>query len=233
MPASPLTEAHLDAQARLRSIVAGAVAAAWTNLGSYDEDDVEPFVSMAVPLVLAGQRQSVALTNGYLSRFLSREPLPIDVAAATGAAVRAGTDLREVYRRPFVTVWAALSNGRVYQDAVRAGLERATASAEMDVQMASRSTYGQVQQLEESIYGYQRAANAGACTFCALVDGAYVKSADAMPLHNRCGCGLEPLTAPHPRAAKLPDGVAVHEHGELGPMLGSPDHTFTAEGQIN
>ena len=97
----------------------------------------------------------------------------------------------------------------------------------MDVQLSARATFDAVQAADSGIYGYQRVADGSACEFCQRLDGAYVKSASAMALHNGCGCSLEPLTAPHRLAAYLPSGVAVHEHGELGPMLGSPDHSFT------
>jgi hypothetical protein len=79
------------------------------------------------------------------------------------------------------------------------------------------------------IYGYQRVADPGACPFCLAVNGAYVKSADASPLHPHCGCSLSPLTSPHPGAAWLPDGThvtdkySITEHGELGAMLGPGD----------
>lgn len=32
--------------------------------------------------------------------------------------------------------------------------------------------------------------------------------------------------------SKLPETVAVHEHGELGPVLGSPEHDFTGPGDL-
>jgi hypothetical protein len=89
-----------------------------------------------------------------------------------------------------------------------------------------------------SIYGFQRVADAGACDFCQAIDGAYCKSADASPLHPRCGCSLEPLTSPHPGAAWLPDGThvtdtyAIHDHGELGAVIGAPGDAFTTEAQI-
>lgn len=207
--------------------MAGMVAAAWNSLPGYNEQDVDPFLAAVLPVVSAGQRQSVALTNAYLAQFLRRPPLPLEVGTLTGAALRNGTPPEQVYRRPFVKVWTSLKNVGVYDQAVAAGLEYATSTAEMDVQMASRAAYQAVQDADDNIYGYQRAADGGACQFCVEVDGAYVKSADAMPLHNRCGCGLEPLTAPHPRAASLPSGVAVHEHGELGPVLTDPAHQFT------
>lgn len=48
-----------------------------------------------------------------------------------------------------------------------------------------------------------------------------------MPLHNNCGCSLEPVLDDFPGDTPLPDTVAVNEHGELGPILGGPDHEFT------
>lgn len=48
--------------------------------------------------------------------------------------------------------------------------------------------------MADAIVGWQRVADPGACDFCASVDGAFVKSGAALPLHDGCGCGLEPLT---------------------------------------
>ena len=97
----------------------------------------------------------------------------------------------------------------------------------MDVQLASRATFAAIQDADKTIFGFQRVADGDACAYCRMIDGAYVKRADAMALHNYCGCTLEPLTEPHPSAARLPSGVAVHEHSELGPVLTAPEHVFT------
>lgn len=223
---SPLAEAHIVAQQRLRALLARAVAATWQGLPGYDEIDVGPWLDRVVPIVLAAQRQSAALTDAYVARLLGRQPLGVSSDAVTGAAVR-GVPPQDVYRRPFVTVWTALAAGTEWQQAVNAGLARATSTAEMDVQMASFKTYQAVQDADPRIRGYQRVADGGACAFCRTINGAFVKSADAAPLHNRCGCGLEPVlhdVTPTP----LPDGVAVHHHGELGAVLGDPAHDFTA-----
>jgi hypothetical protein len=224
--AHPLTDAHIVAQARLRRIVERAVRTAWTTLPGYDEEHVPDWLATVVPVVAVGQRQSVALTDAYLARILRRSPLGLTLDETTGAAVRAGAAPDEVYRRPFVTVWTALKAGTAWQDAVNAGLARAASTATMDVQLAHRAALQAAQDRDTAIFGYRRAADADACQFCQTVDGAYVKSAGAMPLHNGCGCGLEPLTEPHRLAARLPSGVAVHEHGELGPVLADPAHDF-------
>lgn len=225
--ASRLADLHIDAQARLRQIIVRAVEQAWAGLPGYDEEHVEPFLAAALPAVIAGRRQAAALTDAYVAQFMGRTPIGVGLPEIRNGAVPA-----EVYRRPFVTVWSALQAGRAWEDAVNAGLSRASASAAMDMQLSSRGAYAAVQEADDGIFGYQRVADGGACPFCRTVNGAYVKSADAMALHNHCGCGLEPLTAPHPRAAKLPSGVAVHEHGELGPLLADPAHEFTSLADI-
>jgi hypothetical protein len=227
-----LATVHLQTQARLREIVAAAIATIWQGLGSYDERDVDRFVELAVPVVLAGQVQSVALTEAYIVRRLQLAPIGLDTSDLTGAAVRGGVALEEVYRRPFVNVWTALGKDEPWDAAVDAGEARATASAEMDVQLAHRASYGAIQRAEPRIKGYRRRANAGACSFCRLVNGAKVKRADAMPLHNRCGCGLDPILADDFTVSSTPDGVAIHEHGELGPLLTDPAHDFTGPSDI-
>jgi hypothetical protein len=226
-----LVSAHLHAQARLRQIVFTAIATIWQGLGTYNEADVERFVDAAVPIVLAGQTHAVALTEAFVVRRLGLATIGLDVAHLTGAAVRGGVSPEAVYRRPFVNVWTALSRDVPWEAAVHAGEARATASAEMDVQLSHRAAYGAVQQAEPRIRGYRRRANGGACSFCLLVNGAFVKSANAMPLHNRCGCGLDPVIH-DATVTSVPDGVAIHQHGELGPMLTSPDDHFTHESDI-
>lgn len=224
--ASRLASAHIEGERRLRAALVAYVTRLWRGQPGYDRGDVPAFIDQVVPAVLAAQRQSVAITESYIARYLGRQPLGVVSDDLIGAGIR-GVAPAEVYERPFVTVWSALGADVAYEQAIDAGLQRLTATAAMDVQMSMRATANAVQQADEGIFGYKRVADAGACEFCSMIDGAYVKSADAMPLHNNCGCGLEPLTSPHPRAAKLPSGVAVHRHGELGPVLADPAYDFT------
>jgi hypothetical protein len=235
--AHPLAEAHILGQARLRVITRGAIERIWGDLPGYDRRNVDEWLSRVLPVVSTSQRASVALTEAYLASYLERAPLGLDGGAILERA-RVGASAEEVYFRPFVNVWSALGAGKSFEDAIASGLARATGSAAMDVQLAMRETAGEVQEAGDGIYGYQRVADGGACEFCQAIDGAYLKSGDASPLHNNCGCGLEPLTAPHPTAAFLPSGEAVRddfairEHGELGAVLVAPDQQFTSESEI-
>lgn len=224
---SPLADAQIRLQARLRAITAQAVGNAWSRLPAYDEAQVPGFLAAAAPVVLAAQRQSALLTDAYIGRVLQRPPLGLPAADLIGPAVRDGVPADEQWRRPFVTTWTALANGTEWQIAVAAGFARATKMAETDVQLTQRAALQAIQDRDPAIRGYQRVADGGACDYCVMIDGAFVKSAEAMPLHPGCGCGLEPvLTEVQPSAA--PAGVAVESHGELGPTLGDPSHVFTS-----
>lgn len=229
--ASQLTRAHIEGQALIRRALGNAVRIVWSELPAYDRQNVDEWLARVLPIVDASQRRSASLTAGYLARSLERQPQGIDLGAVVGAAVRNGADPADVYSRPFVTLWTSLGKGADYADAVAAGLDRAMATAEMDVQLSARQTFALVQSETPAIRGYRRVANSGACKFCQMVDGAFVRKATAMALHNRCGCGLEPQLSRAP-VDPLPEGVAVHAHGELGPLLGDPAHDFTGPGGI-
>jgi len=241
---SPLVEAHIEGQARLRATVEGAVTSTWNSLAGYDRENVDEWLAQVVPLVIAAQRASAAFTDAFIAMALGRGPLGFDQEELIGAAVRSGTPPAEVYERPFVTLWSGLGAGLDFEAASNKALARATSSAAMDVQLSMRATAEAIEKADPTMFGFKRVADPTACTFCKEVDGAYVKGADGfvMALHNHCGCGLEPLAEPHPGAVRLPDGteirpyaygplndkVAIEQHGELGPMLGSPDHDFTS-----
>lgn len=194
-----LANAHIVGQQRLREIVARAIAAGWTGLSGYDERDVDAFIERIAPLVLAGQRQSVALMDAYLARALERQPLGINADELTGAAVRNGTPPEEEWRRPFVTVWTALANGTRYPDAVGAGLARAQAMAATDMQLSMRGAAALIGEADPGIYGYQRVTDGHACTLCRIASTQRYHRGDLMPIHAHCGCSVYPLTDPSER----------------------------------
>lgn len=223
-----VADAQITAQARLREIVVQAVRNAWTGLGSYDAVDVPVFLAGVVPLILAAQRQAISLSDAYVAQVLGRGPLGIDPVPVI-AQLRGPVSPQVVYRRPFVTTWTALSEGRPYEDAVRAGESRLSASAALDVQMAHFAGLQAVQDRDPVIRGWRRVADPDACEWCRMIDGAKVKRADASPLHARCGCALAVVTEdfePDP----VPEGL-VHMHGEYGPTLGDPEHQHLSEAQ--
>lgn len=192
--ATPAAQAHIAAQERLRTITSQAVGGIWTGLPGYDDANVDEWLSRVVPLVLAGQRASVSLTEAFIARAIGRHPLGVDPGGLIGPALRAGADPAEVYRRPFVTVWTALKAGQDWEAAVNAGLARATSTAATDVQLAMRGTLAEVGNADPAIHGYERVPDAGACDLCLIASTQRYHSGELMPIHNHCGCGVEVLT---------------------------------------
>lgn len=228
---SALTSAHIEGERRLREIVRATLQRQWRSLPAYNEADVEEWLRLCLPVIRSATRQSVTFTGAYLSRFLGELPRPINVEEIL-RNLRQGVTDEEVYRRPFVTVWTALSEGRSVEEAIQAGESRALSMAATDVQLAMRDTLQPIG-AESGIVGYQRVADPDCCDFCAEVDGAFLRSDDPMPLHNGCGCSVEPVEGERPRrSSPPPKTVAVHNHGELGPVLADPADHFTGPAQI-
>lgn len=234
-----LADRQIQLNQRLRLSTEAAVRRIWGALPNYDRPSVDQWLSQVLPVIEAAQRQEVALTQAYLTAALDRPVQGVDPAGLIGRAARAGTDPEVVYTRPFIHVWQALANGRPYVEAVDVGLARAVSSSATDVQLSMRDTLKAVGDIDPSIAGYQRVADPGACEYCLLLDGAQFRTDDPMPIHNFCGCGVEPvvytrgfdnrnnLAKFNADKTSIPDGVKVNDHGELGPVLGDPDQHFT------
>lgn len=232
--ATPLAEAHISAGERLRALIAAAVAQIWGSLPGYDRENLDEWLSRVVPVVLAGQRQAVALTEAYLARAIERPPLGSLPSEIIGPGLRSGTPPETVYERSFVETWTKLGTGVLYDDAIDIGRRRATNMAATDIQLATTHTLREVGEADDQILGYARVPDAGACKFCRLVAGQRYRTDELMPIHAHCGCGVDVITAANRsqfagnRARDLSvSGAAVEEHGELGPLLVDPNHHFT------
>ncbi len=191
--ATPEQFALQQALARLRAALTRVVAEAWDRLPGYNEADVAPFVDLVVPIVIAAQTRAASLTSAMLARQLGTAPFPVSVDLLTGAALRAGVAPREVYGRPFITTWSALGRGDKWTDAVGAGRARLLGTANIDVQLAMRATARDAMRADSRVTGYQRSPDGAACELCLLASTQRYHSDDLMPIHNNCGCTVEPI----------------------------------------
>lgn len=202
-----------------------AIRRAWRSLDAHRDADIERFVSLAVPLVLAGERTVAQLTHAFLVQ-AGADPAPLQTVAVTGAATR-GVDPAEVYRRPGVTVWTALSRGASYEDAVGQGLTRATTLAMTDMQLARTRTVAQVgvTRFKRTLSGLEN------CSLCSMASQNVYYRGDLMPIHAGCDCGIQPVT--FLSDVTPTSGLAVHEHGELGPVLTREGDHFTGPDDVD
>lgn len=198
---------YRDALIDVRRRVSARVEQNWRGLGSWNEADVDLFLARTLPVVDAGQRRTVSLTDAYLARVTGGRTVGLPAAELVGAGVRNGTPPAEVYRRPFVQLWSALGAGARFSDAMGAAGVRAAQSAATDVSLTMRASADAFQEqstgpAEQRIIGWERVIDPDACAFCATASTQRYRSANLEPLHANCQCGVAPVFKENDRAIR-------------------------------
>lgn len=236
---------YRDALIDVRKRVSARVEHNWRTLGSWNEADVDRFLARTLPVVDAGQRRTVSMTDAYLARATGGRTVGLPAAELVGAGVRNGTPPAEVYRRPFVQLWTALSTGVQFSDAMGAAGVRAGQSAATDVSLTMRASAAAFQEqapeqvtgpAEQRIIGWERVIDPDACAFCATASTQRYKSADLAPLHTNCECSVAPVFEDNDRAIRDFNRQtlanikrAAREQGETGNYWSSKK--FRVDGQ--
>lgn len=206
-----LAERYRDALIDVRKRVSARVERNWRTLGSWDQADVDRFLAATLPVVDAGQRRTISLTDAYLARATRTRAVGLPVDDLVGAAVRNGAEPAVVYTRPFVQLWSALSDGARFMDAMNAAGVRAAQSASTDVSLSMRASADAFQvaspaqatgPAESKIIGWERVIDPDACAFCATASTQRYKSANLDPLHANCQCGIAPVFRENDRAIR-------------------------------
>ncbi|MEW2578352.1 hypothetical protein [Streptomyces syringium] len=264
---SEATQAALDARyaqvtGALRQRLLAFVTAAFTQSGSYRDADAEAFIDQVLPVVLGVQQQMGAVTDAYLAQTLAT----MFGGAAAPAGVELADDLRgtppeTVYRRPFVTVWTALSQGKDMTSAVREGQNRLTSIASTDLQLARTHATRQALGRDGRVRFYRRVLRGSFnCALCTIASTQRYHKERLMPIHPGCDCGVRPLagdanpgqvinprlleaahnavakgTGESDRGGRLPDYrdiIIDRQHGELGTLMALRRHEFTGPQDI-
>lgn len=251
---------HLDSQLRTR--IREFLTRSWLGLENYRDADIDRFVRQILPVVLSGEQSVSQLTNAYLAQTLTVgtgvavRPVALAPASVSGAGLR-GVDPEEVYRRPAVALYTALSHGRTMTEAVREGLVRLQDIAVTDLQLAKTHT---VRQQPRVRYFRRTLTGNEDCALCAIASTNRYTRGDLMPIHPRCDCGVMPVffdnepaepvgrqvmdtvqrsatqitgdAAPVSDLASVSDLVTVRTHGEYGPTLVWRDQHFDGPSSI-
>lgn len=189
--------ANRRAAGAVRFRVLAFITTAWWGLGSWNVPDIDRFVALVLPAVLAGQRTIASLTDQYLilvaeSHGYQLRP-SVDLEQVTGTQLR-GVDPELVYRRGGAVVWDALKAGEPLDVATQRGLDRTVSTVETDLQLAKTHTARAVMAADDRITGYRRVLEgAYSCGLCLLASTQRYHKADLLPIHPGCDCDVEPL----------------------------------------
>jgi len=160
-------------------------AAARFAAGQYRDADLARFVSQVSPIVLAGRKQTAALTDAYLSQVMRAAGITIPIHKPVDTAALRGVDATDVYARPYQTVWTKLSDGLPYADAVSAGASRLIDLVATDMQM-SRTYTSQNVLSRSSASGYERVpSGVNTCALCEIASTQMYHTEELMPIPSR------------------------------------------------
>lgn len=185
---------HNNAVHEVRRRVVAFAAAAWLGAGSWRDRDVDRLVALIVPRVQAGQVRVAQLTAVYLASLetvrsgVRVAPAPVDREMVTAAR---GVAAAEVYRRPAVTMYTALSAGAAFPDALKQSATRLESLVSTDHQLAKTS------QARASMSGrgfkFMRRTLTGRenCALCVIASTQRYQVQDLMPIHPGCDCGVD------------------------------------------
>lgn len=191
----------------------------WAGLGSYRDADVDRLVNLIVPHVQAGQVQIANLTEAYFQEVGSNAG--VDFSYVTGGR---GVPAEEVYRRPAVTAYTALSENETLSVAVAEGGERLASLIMTDLQMAKvrqadRSlTSAHVDAFMRTLSGREN------CALCVIASTQRYHRGDLMPIHPGCDCGVDRLPAGvDPSEQVINPRLLDLTHGAIADKLGDSD----------
>jgi hypothetical protein len=256
-----LTERYDSLSQSLRDRVITFVLDAFDSLGSYRDADAAEFIERVLPTILAAQSSMGQITDAYLSAMIA--DMLGGAAAPVGAqldeALR-GVPPEDVYRRPFVTAWTALSQGKAYAQAVAEGRTRLLSITETDLQLARTHAARSAMQRGGAQFYRRRLSGSKNCALCVIASSQRYRVADLMPIHPGCHCKPVPLAGnkdpgqiideallreAHDAVAKAtgssdaggraPDYrqvIITRQHGEYGPLLAVRRHEFTGPDDV-
>jgi len=183
-------------RARLVAYVTGM----WFGLGSWMVGDVERFVAIILPAVLAAQRTTAILTDQQIALVVAARlgtvprPLGISLEPLVGANVRNGVEPDAVYRRGGAQVWDALAKGEPLPVAVERGAMRIVQNLGTDLQLAKTHAAREVVRSTPGTFGFKRVlVGDKSCGLCALAATQRYNREDLLPIHPACDCDVEPL----------------------------------------
>jgi len=260
-----LADAYQAVSGRLIESAGAAARNLFVNLPDWRDANKETFIK-ALSLQMRGtKREAANLANAFYreiakidgQKFVGRRISANDISTET---LRNGATETEVYSRPFVDMYTALSKGATMSEAIEKGAFRAVDLARTEVQLARRNAGLIARNGNTNIVGYLRTlSGAENCALCYVASTQRYNRGDLMPIHPGCDCGEMPiygntdtgqiidqerLDATHQAinerfgrfdlSAREIDyrQITIHQHGELGPVLTVKGQHFTGPDDI-
>lgn len=201
------------------------------QLGSWRDDDVARYISVLGPQIDGLKQQAANLQAAYYQEVAKANgeaftPAITRSSDLTDEVLRNGPSTQEVYRRPFVELYTALSSNQLLRTAVERGAARAASIAETDIQLASRQAGLKQRQANGNIKYYRRVLTGSEnCALCAIASTQRYTSGSLKPIHPGCDCGEETVYADSDPGQVIDQRGLDSIHEALQQQLGVSDRS--------
>jgi len=217
--------AYMTASTQVREQVMKFAELVWGSMSSYRDADINRLINAIVPRVQAGQVRIANLTSAYVAGVAGEAGIPVNPAEVTEGR---GVDPDLVYRRPAVTVYSELSEGKALSDAVKAGGLRLAQLIGMDMQMAKVRQFRASGQAA-GFGGFRRNLTGREnCAMCVIASTQRYHIGELMPIHPGCDCGVVPLKAGEDVSQVIDEGLLESTHGHVADFAGIADRSGRA-----
>lgn len=222
--ADALTNAYMQQVASIRRRVLAYATAMWNGAESLRDADVDRLVARIAPAVRGGQMQVANLTNAYITR----------LAVAEGFAARAprvtddvldyrGVAAAEVYRRPAVTAYTALAEGKTFDVARAAGLARLGSIVATDLQQTRNRQAAAAYTGSGFEYTIRVLSGRENCALCVIASTQRYHPAVLQPIHPGCDCGQRGVRAGSDPGQTIDPDLLEVAYAQIDTKLGDRD----------
>lgn len=186
-----LTVAYMAQVAAIRNRVLSYAVAMWGSSASLRNADVDRLIARIVPVVRGGQLQVAGVTNAYVAQLAKLEGVAAVLAPVDRATVAEyrGVPAEEVYRRPAVTTYTALKDGKPFSTAREEGIQRLKSLVTTDVQQARNRQAREAYSASGFDYTVRTLSGSENCALCVIASTQRYHAAGLMPIHPGCDCG--------------------------------------------
>ena len=222
-----LTSAYMTRSTAVRERVLAYVEALWNGSASLRDSDIERLISRIAPAVHGGQLQVANITAAYISQLAALERVgaaPVRVERDEILGYRGVPD-EEVYRRPAVAVYAALSAGVPFSQARDVGLNRLKSIAATDMQQA-RNRQAQAGYAAGGFeYTVRVLSGNENCALCVVAATQRYRVGGLQAIHPGCDCGERGVRGSYDPGVVLDREMVEETHSAIWEQLGRFDRS--------
>lgn len=233
-----LTDGYNAVSVALLDGAGASAAATFKSLGSWRDEDIPRFIDELSPQLIGFKQKAAQAALAYNGQVAALEGKPfvqpslaeIDLSTE---ALRNGTNVEDVYRRPFVQMRMALAkNPSDFTAALNTGTLTARSLARTEVQLSRRQVSLFARKYNKNVVGYLRTLTGmESCALCYVASSQRYHKGDLLPIHPGCDCGEMPIYGDSDPGQIIDKQLLEKSHEAVGDRFGSIARTARGDGE--